>query len=72
VLSQDSPGLLAEMSQAITSCGVNIASAQIRTTKDRKAFAVFDLEVNDIAQLQKVQSALERRGGVISVERVKS
>ncbi len=72
VLSQDEPGLLAEMSTAISSCGVNIASAQIRTTKDKKAWALFDVEVNDISQLQKVQSALEKKRGVISVERVRS
>jgi guanosine-3',5'-bis(diphosphate) 3'-pyrophosphohydrolase len=72
VLSQDQPGLLALMSQAISACGVNIASAQIRTTKDKKAIAHFDIEVSDIAQLQKVQSALESKKGVIMVERVRS
>jgi GTP pyrophosphokinase len=72
VLSQDEPGLLAIMSQTITSCGVNIASANIRTTKDRKAIALFDVEVSDISQLQKVTSALEGKKGVISVERTRS
>ncbi len=72
VLSLDEPGLLALMSQAIAGCGVNIASAQIRTTKDKKAIAVFDIEVQDISQLQKVQSALESKKGVITVERVRS
>ena len=72
VLSQDEPGLLALMSQTISACGVNIASANIRTTKDKKAFALFDVEVSDISQLQKVTQALESKRGVISVERVKS
>jgi guanosine-3',5'-bis(diphosphate) 3'-pyrophosphohydrolase len=72
VLTQDEPGLLALMSQTISACGVNISSANIRTSKDKKAMAIFDIEVNDIAQLQKVQSALESKRGVISVERVKS
>ena len=36
VLSHDEPGLLAIMSQTISACGVNIASANIRTTKDKK------------------------------------
>ncbi|MFL5813327.1 MAG: RelA/SpoT family protein [Bdellovibrionia bacterium] len=72
VLSQDEPGLLALMSQTITSCGVNIASANIRTTKDKKAIALFDVEVSDIAQLQKVTSALEGKKGVITVERMRS
>jgi GTP pyrophosphokinase len=60
------------MSQTITSCGVNIASANIRTTKDKKAIALFDVEVSDIAQLQKVTSALEGKKGVITVERMRS
>ncbi len=72
VLSLDEPGLLALMSQTIASCGVNIASAQIRTTKDKKAIAFFDVEVTDISQLQKVTSALEGKKGVINVERTQS
>ena len=72
ILSQDEPGLLALMSQTISACGVNIASCNIRTTKDKKAIALFDVEVNDLTQLHKVCSALESKKGVISVERVRS
>jgi GTP pyrophosphokinase len=72
VLSLDEPGLLAIMSQTITSCGINISSAHIRTTKDKKAIALFDVEVGHISQLQKVTSALEGKKGVISVERTRS
>jgi GTP pyrophosphokinase len=72
VVSLDEPGLLALMSQTIAACGVNIASANIRTTKDKKAIAIFDIEVNDLKQFQKVVSSLEGKKGVISVERVRS
>jgi GTP pyrophosphokinase len=72
ILSLDEPGLLALMSQTISACGVNIASANIRTTKDKKAIALFDVEVGDLGQLQKVTSALESKRGVIMVERVRS
>ncbi|MBC7384798.1 MAG: bifunctional (p)ppGpp synthetase/guanosine-3',5'-bis(diphosphate) 3'-pyrophosphohydrolase [Cryobacterium sp.] len=72
ILCLDQPGLLAVMSQTISACSVNISSANIRTTKDKKAIAVFDVEVADIQQLTKVTSALEGKKGVISVERVKS
>ena len=72
VLSQDEPGLLALMSQTISACGVNISSANIRTTKDKKAIALFDVEVGDLGQLQKITSALESKKGVIMVERVRS
>ena len=69
VLSTDEPGLLALMSQSITTVGVNITSANIRTTKDKKAFAIFEVEVGNMEQLAKVISALESKKGVISVER---
>jgi guanosine-3',5'-bis(diphosphate) 3'-pyrophosphohydrolase len=72
VVCQDQPGLLALMSQTIASCGVNIASANIRTTKDKKAIALFEVQVPDTGQLQKVLSALEAKQGVILVERVRS
>jgi GTP pyrophosphokinase len=72
VLSADEPGLLALMSQTISSCAVNIASANIRTTKDQKAIAIFEIQVADTGQLQKVMSALEAKKGVIAVERVRS
>jgi len=69
VLSNDDTGLLAVMSQTITACGVNIASANIRTTKDKKAIALFEVEVGNMDQLSRVMSALESKKGVISVER---
>jgi GTP pyrophosphokinase len=72
VVSLDEPGLLALMSQTISACGVNIASANIRTTKEKKAIALFDVEVHDLRQLNKVQSALESKKGVITVERLRS
>ena len=72
VVTLDEPGFLALMSQTISSFGVNIASANIRTTHDKKAIAVFDVEVGDLGQLQKITSALEGKKGVISVERLRS
>jgi GTP pyrophosphokinase len=69
VLSNDEPGLLALMSQSITGVGVNISSANIRTTKDKKAIAVFEVSVGNMEQLNRVISALESKKGVISVER---
>jgi GTP pyrophosphokinase len=57
------------MSQTITACGVNIASANIRTTKDKKAIALCEVEVGNMDQLGRVMSALESKKGVISVER---
>ena len=71
VLSHDIPGILATMSQVITSHGVNIASAHIQTTKDRKAIALYEVEVSSIDTLSKIVSALERLDHVINVERLR-
>jgi (p)ppGpp synthase/HD superfamily hydrolase len=51
---------------------VNILSANVRVTRDRKAVALFDVEVTELSQLQKVTHALEGKKGVISVERVRT
>jgi GTP pyrophosphokinase len=72
VLSHDMPGILADMSQAISGCGVNIYQANIRTTKDQKSLALFEVEVNNVEQLSRVISALEAKKCVINVERVKT
>ena len=72
VLTLDEPGLLALMSQTISAQGVNISSANIRTTKDKKAICIFDVEVPNLNQLNKVMAALESKKGVIAVERVRS
>lgn len=72
VISADQPGLLALLSQTISGCGVNITSANVRVTKDKKAIAVFDVEVSSADQLNRVTQQLEAKKGVISVERAKS
>jgi guanosine-3',5'-bis(diphosphate) 3'-pyrophosphohydrolase len=72
ILCLDEPGLLALMSHTIASCNVNISSANIRTTKDKKAIALFDVEVQDTQQLLKLTSTLEGKKGVICVERVRT
>lgn len=72
VLSHDMPGILATMSQAIAGCGINISQANIRTTKDKKAISMFEVEVGNTEDLAKVLSALEAKKGVINAERVKT
>ena len=72
ILSADEPGLLATLSHAISANNINITSANVRTTKDKKAVAIFEVEVTDLSQLHKVMSALEAKRGVISVERTRN
>jgi GTP pyrophosphokinase len=69
IFAQDEPGLLAAMSQSVTAQGANIRSANVRTTKDKKAVAIFEVEVTDTEQLDRIIRQIEAKRGVISVER---
>jgi guanosine-3',5'-bis(diphosphate) 3'-pyrophosphohydrolase len=70
VHSQDQLGLLAHVTQAITSQGVNITSAQIKTERGKAAIS-FELTIADAQQLNKIKRAIEMVPGVIKVERVR-
>ncbi|MCC6277027.1 MAG: bifunctional (p)ppGpp synthetase/guanosine-3',5'-bis(diphosphate) 3'-pyrophosphohydrolase [Oligoflexia bacterium] len=71
IVCVDEPGLLQKMSEAFSDQGVNILSAQIRTTKDLKAISTFEVQIKNLAHLQKVMKELEKVKGVISVERTR-
>jgi GTP pyrophosphokinase len=71
VVCVDKPGLLAAITDAITGQGANIATASVRTQEDKTAINTFGLQLKDVNQLRAVIKALERVGGVITVERVR-
>ncbi len=70
VISEDRPGLLAEMSAAIASTKTNISSAKIRTRRDGKAINDFKVNVKDVEHLNKIISNLRKVKGVDSVSRI--
>ncbi len=70
VLSQDTPGLLKSMSEAFSTRGINIHNAQVRTTRDSKAVATFDISVKNTEQLNLVIFDLQKIRGVIGVSRL--
>ena len=53
VVCKDGPGMLAEMSSAFTSRGVNIANAHCRTREGGVADNVFEIVVSNSAQLNE-------------------
>jgi GTP diphosphokinase / guanosine-3',5'-bis(diphosphate) 3'-diphosphatase len=71
-IGKDRPGILAEISSAISGTDTNIAQAEIRVTEERKGVNTFVLEVNDLRQLQAAMQAIQKVDGVVGVERVKS
>ncbi len=70
VHAQDQLGLLANVSQAITTHGANITSAQIKT-EHGKAVISFELTIADAQQLDRIKRAIEMVPGTIKVERVR-
>lgn len=70
VVSQDMPGLLKSMSEAFSTQGMNIYNAQVRTTRDMKAVATFEVGVKNTAQLNQVIFDLQKIRGIIGVSRI--
>ncbi|CAH2031314.1 RelA/SpoT family protein [Trichlorobacter ammonificans] len=71
VLCHDVKGILATMTQAITNAEANIASAQIKSTVDKRGENIFEVNVTDLNHLHRVTNALMKIKGVIKVERLK-
>ncbi|HTW89740.1 MAG TPA: bifunctional (p)ppGpp synthetase/guanosine-3',5'-bis(diphosphate) 3'-pyrophosphohydrolase [Candidatus Binataceae bacterium] len=71
VLCVDQPGLLAAMTKAIASAGVNISTAEVKTTGvDRRALSIFELSVKNAGQLSSVMHSLATIDGVMRVSRL--
>jgi GTP pyrophosphokinase len=68
----DQPGLLAAMSKAISSAGINIARAQVHALGDRKAQNVFEIMVASADELNRVMRNLGRVRGVMRVARMRT
>jgi guanosine-3',5'-bis(diphosphate) 3'-pyrophosphohydrolase len=71
VLCIDQPGLLAAMSKAISSAGINISRAHVRSIPDKKAVNTFELMVGNVDALNRVIRNLGKVKGVMKVARVR-
>lgn len=69
VFAQDVQGLLKLMSEAFASQGINIESAQLKTTKDKKAVCDFEISVRDSKQLNDAIFNLQKIKGILGVTR---
>jgi (p)ppGpp synthase/HD superfamily hydrolase len=71
VLCVDQPGLLAAMTKAIASAGVNIANAEVRTAgQDGRALSHFELRIGSATQLNNLMHAIGAIDGVMRVSRL--
>jgi GTP pyrophosphokinase len=71
VFCQDKVGMLASMTQSISSVGANIISANVGRTENGKATCNFEVNIESARQLKIVRRKLESVAGVIRVERTK-
>jgi guanosine-3',5'-bis(diphosphate) 3'-pyrophosphohydrolase len=71
IYSEDKKGMLAEISNSITSHEANISNARVETTDEKKAIGTFEVEIRDLNHLKKVIKGLEKIKGVHRVERVR-
>jgi GTP pyrophosphokinase len=72
VHSQDTIGLLANVTMAITKAGANINSAHVKTSDNGKAVNAFEITIQSASHLEEIRRAIEGVPGVIRVERVKT
>lgn len=71
VLTIDQPGVLANVSSAISSSQANISRAEITTREDQKAVLDFVIEVSNTLHLERTLDAVARIDGVISAKRIR-
>lgn len=67
----DEPGLLTNISSAISKENVNISEAKISTLPEKRAVCDFKILVSDLTTLNKVISSVEKVKGVYLVQRIK-
>ena len=72
VVTDDRPGVLAQISKTISEAGMNITQATCRTTGLGRAVNTFEMAIGELKQLRDVMHSIETIGGVVSVERVYS
>jgi GTP diphosphokinase / guanosine-3',5'-bis(diphosphate) 3'-diphosphatase len=70
-IGNDRPGLLSEITGAISSRNGNITKAEVTVTDDRRGINNFVVEVADLRQLQEIMTAIRDVADVINVERVR-
>ncbi len=70
-IGRDRPGLLSEITGAISGKMGNITKAQVTVTDDRRGINHFVIEVADLSQLQDIMTAIREVPDVINVERVR-
>ena len=72
VVTDDRPGVLAQISRTISEAGMNITQATCRTTGAGRAVNTFEMSIGELKQLRGVMRNIQGLEGVVSVERIYS
>jgi len=72
VSAEDKKGLLSDITSIISSSKANIINAQVTTHPDRSATSVFEIEILNAPQVQKITKSILKLKGIKSVERLRS
>ena len=67
--TEDRPGLLADVTQAIAGEGSNIRRIEARVEETKEAFVTVSLETSDLKQLEKIVGRIRAIPGVRDVVR---
>jgi GTP pyrophosphokinase len=70
VTAQDKPGVLADVTSAISACGASIQRAQIRVTPELTGIMEFEMTLQSLTQLQAIIRKVESIPYVLKVERM--
>lgn len=71
IRSEDRPGVLAEVTSAVSKADTNILDAQARTLDDGYGLIEITIEIKDTHHLDKVTDVIKRIGDVREVERAR-
>ena len=67
--TQDKPGVLAEVTAALSSCNANVHKAEAKISADLTGILEFELGVKDLDHLELVINKLENLNSIVSVKR---
>jgi GTP pyrophosphokinase len=71
IIADDKPGQLAEITQVLASCGINITLAHLRQGANQRAYFEFFIEIIDLEHLNRMFAEVIKVPGVIQARRMK-
>lgn len=70
IITVDKPGILANITKVISTMGINIIRAEVLSTDSGKGVLVFDVQVDDLKNLQDLVGNIENLSHVLTVQRL--